>query len=125
MKPSNTKAKTSQETEQPQDAKVVPLQQFYLGILAAGFAAQNLTTLQYEIPGANDPAGSLYFIRAGTTAAEFVIAYQFLPDSVKLKVVARSGKALNETVSYVGGLDGFLVELSKFLNAGRLGHTAS
>lgn len=124
MKPSQTKAPQAQDEQQPQDANVVPLHQFYLGILAAGFAAQNLTTLQHEAPGA-DPAGSLYFVRKGTTAAEFVIAYQFLPDAVKFKVVARNGAAINETVSYAGGLDGFLVDLSKFINAGRLAHKAS
>lgn len=102
------------------DASVLPLQQFYTAIIVQMMNARQLTALQQEFENMADPSGRLYFVRDGTTVPEVIMEYVFTRDALQVKVLPRSGKVLTEVVSYAAGLDSFLDELAKFLNAGKL-----
>ena len=101
------------------DAKVIPLQQFYLSIIVQAANADHLDVLQQDIDQAT---GRLWLVSTGTTVPVANIAYKFEIDSVAFAIETRDERKLCRIVKYAEGVDAFVEELQKFLRTNRLAH---
>lgn len=98
---------------------MVNLHDLYLGTIEAMLEADKLTVAHQ--PAGDKPSGVLWCMRKGTTQPEVIITYAFDPMSVDFVVSTRDmNRRLNKSAFYAGGLESFLAELTKFINAGRL-----
>jgi len=99
------------------DASIVPLQQLYLSALVALIDSHHLTAVQQDL--GND-TGRLWMVSIGTTVPIGQIGYKFDDDSVALAAVMRDERKFGRIVRYIEGIDGFLEDFEKFMNAGKL-----
>jgi hypothetical protein len=100
------------------DAKVIPLQQFYLSMLCAVVQQDRLDVIQQEFDA---QSGRLYMCSTGTSAPRFILSYRFGIDAMTLGVEGRDNRSLPlEEVKYALGLDAYLQKLARFLQSNRL-----
>jgi len=111
-----------QQTQQAGDTAVSQLEQLYLSILIQAIRADRLEPVQQTIDEKN---GRLWFMSTGTTVPLAMLSYQFAIDSVKFEMQTRDERRFSQVVKYAEGFDGFVVELTRFLQAHRLTANAS
>lgn len=99
------------------EAKVFPLEQFYLSILTQTINADSLDVLQQDL---GNGAGRLWCVSKDTTVPVLHLAYRFDVDAVEFQLQTRDGRNLVRVVKYAEGLDAFVEEFQRFLRAGRL-----
>jgi hypothetical protein len=100
-----------------EDAKIIPLQQLYLMALVATVNADKLDAVQQDL---GQDAGRLWLVSNGTTVPQAQIAYKFGVVYVSFGIITRDERKLSRVVKYAEGIDGFLEQLQKFLQANRL-----
>jgi hypothetical protein len=98
---------------------MVNLHDLYLGTIEAVLNSNKLDAVHQ--PEGEKPAGVIWAMRVGTTKPDLFITYLFAPTRVTFKVFGRDdGRGFEQHVSYVEGVEAFLAELVKFINAGKL-----
>jgi hypothetical protein len=107
---------------------MIELCELYVKAIEAVAAANGLEiALQKAVPTKGDSTiyvGALYLLRKGTTIPDMTVAFTFQTDRVILQTHARN--ELNtrtrhsRALAYAGGIDGWLGDMNKDLQAGRL-----
>ncbi len=98
-------------------ANVFGLTTLYLIAIVKILEADKLGAALQEI---NEGTGRLWVLHSDTTVPHAQIAFKFGVDDVVFGVITRDERALNRTVKFAEGIDGFLEELQRFLRANQL-----
>ena len=108
------------------DATLIPLEQLYLMALATTAKSLKLDSILQDLTGtfkdgaSRRQSGRLWLVSPGTTVPQAQIAFEFATDSIKVGVLTRDERELVRVVKYAEGIDGFLEEFTKFMQAGRI-----
>ena len=100
-----------------ESGQMMSLQDVYLMALAQCCESVKLQSVMQQT---GDGAGRVWLMREGTTIPHAWIGFKFGVDDVALKVMTRTEHEYEEIVKYAAGLDRFLPELLRTLNAGLL-----
>lgn len=114
-----TQALKSEARQLPKldDVRIIPLQQLYLGAIAAVCNADNLDCVQQEL---GPMAGRFWLVRGNTTVPVASLTYKFTDDEVIIGVQTRNERKKSWVVKYAEGIDATLEEFSKFMREGLL-----
>lgn len=98
-------------------AGIIALDQLYLMSIIGTCNALKLSAVLQDT--GND-SGRLWLVPAESTVPLAQITFAFGTDDVKLGVITRDERELVRVVRYGEGLDGFLPDFMRFMQAGRL-----
>ncbi len=98
-------------------AELIPLQPFYLNLMAQAFEAEHLSTI---ILDRGNGASTLYLVRESTTVPDFILEVVFADYNVAFKVTSRDQRTHQIVVGYAEGIDEYIRQLQRFLRANRL-----
>lgn len=102
--------------------EMMQLDRLYLGTLAAVAESVGLVPVLQQI---DRTVCRLFLCAKESTRADVVLNIHFDKDECTIGVQMRSGAAVAKTLSYVDGLDEFVVELAKTLQARLLSASTS
>jgi hypothetical protein len=102
------------------DAQLIPLQQFYLMAIAAKLQELKVDCIFQDLE--NGKTGRLFLISGNSTAALATLNFHFEMNGVLFEIDSRDERKLRAEIKYVEGIDGFIADMTKFLNANRLEH---
>jgi hypothetical protein len=98
-------------------AGLMPLEDLYLNTLALLAEGEKLSCIVQQISEGN---GRLWLAPHGSTVPQAQIAFKFDLNGVHLGVLHRDERELVREIRYAEGLDAFLIELRRFMRAGRI-----
>ena len=101
------------------NAQIIPLQTLYLGAIVSVANDLALSAVQQHM-NQEQTAGRLWLVAEGTTVPAGMIQYEFREDDVAIGVIDRNQRKDQAIVRYAEGLDGYLENLMKFFQAGRI-----
>lgn len=98
---------------------IVNLVELYKNTIAAVLEHQHKLDTAEQADGSG-LSGRLWAMRHGTTVPELIISYEFDNNGAKFTLVDRNMRQSGYNLAYVEGVEGFLGDMAKFINAGRL-----